>query len=593
MAPKQNSRQTPSTKSPVRKPLDSPAAKVKEILQFFANTISAVKLFPSEHATVKKFTEELSQKLDHFLEEHWKLELGVEEHCFTYEGEVVYEDTHPVKSFPFFFFKDGMQKLFFYKDLDKEEVKDFLEIIRNVSLLPPEEGDIVNALWERDFANIRYIAPDDFLETKIGIGREPLEIKVDKDYLYSGRIELTPEDREGLYESPIAPDPSIRKSESEEEHDVAPESLPLGEEETAGIESLVYSNRTISQEEEFLNLIVEISYLEDRIDQFPVLLEVVTQHHQEILKKGDFGRAVLLISHIRDLKNVFSKKNPKKAEIFEMFLDNISSDKSLQETKQIFAEGIAPDLDSFFAYMRLLPPRASSLISDQFESSSDLRFRQRAVEYLEEVGQKDLSALMNIVQDSKPNLTKEIIAIVRRNRDKKAVHFLASFLSYKNPSLRMAAVNALGSSLEESAGKILVGFLSDEDENVRIRAAANLNLFKDTTLTGHILEIVSSKNFKKKSTEEKKILIECLAKSQTEEAFAHLRSLLNRSSLFPRKKQEELRLHAAGALEMVATPQAVEALREGARSRNKKIKQACLQALEKLAPGSGDRSAKR
>lgn len=56
-----------------------------------------------------------------------------------------------------------MKGLGFYRGLHKAELEGFLEAIRVVSLLPPEEGDIVNALWEKDFPNVRYHAPDYFL----------------------------------------------------------------------------------------------------------------------------------------------------------------------------------------------------------------------------------------------------------------------------------------------------------------------------------------------------------------------------------------------------------------------------------------------
>ncbi|MHB8095736.1 MAG: hypothetical protein ACYDH0_12450, partial [Candidatus Aminicenantales bacterium] len=192
--------------------------KVREILTTFANTVSSMKIFPSEHASVRRFVDDLTAKAKAFLETYQKLEIGIEEYGFTYMGKMVYRDEMSIKSLPFFFFKDGMQGLFFYQGLDRDEIAEFLDIIRKESRKPQDEGDIVTALWEKDLANIQYFAPDEYLETKILEGEEetsdrgaipilPAELAsrvihfdVDKTKMTSGKIELAPEDKEGSAE---------------------------------------------------------------------------------------------------------------------------------------------------------------------------------------------------------------------------------------------------------------------------------------------------------------------------------------------------------------------------------------------------------
>jgi len=163
-----------------------------------AITFSQMKIFSSEHKNVKKFTEQLYQKLKDFLKKYWKLEISIQEFSFYLEGNEIYTDKQINHSLPFLFYKDGMRMLFFYKNLQKDEFIDFLEIIKFNSSLPAEESDIVSSFWEHDFANIRYFAPDDYLESKIGTGMEILDYQVDKTELFSGKIELLPEDKQAL-----------------------------------------------------------------------------------------------------------------------------------------------------------------------------------------------------------------------------------------------------------------------------------------------------------------------------------------------------------------------------------------------------------
>ena len=148
--------------------LDPAAAeKVRDILHHLANTVSAMKIFPLEHATIRNFVDLFVEKIRNYLDLYGKLVIAVEEYSFSSGGHTVYTDDITIKSLPFFFFKDGMQLLYFYQGLDRDEIVDFLELIKRESQKPAEESDIVTAIWERDFVNIQYFAPDEYLESRI------------------------------------------------------------------------------------------------------------------------------------------------------------------------------------------------------------------------------------------------------------------------------------------------------------------------------------------------------------------------------------------------------------------------------------------
>ena len=75
--------------------------RVREIMLATANTVSAMKIFPSEHASVRSFIDDLARKLRAFLDDNGKLEIGIEEYAFMFGGKPVYRDEMSVKSLPF------------------------------------------------------------------------------------------------------------------------------------------------------------------------------------------------------------------------------------------------------------------------------------------------------------------------------------------------------------------------------------------------------------------------------------------------------------------------------------------------------------
>jgi len=202
--------------------------RVKEIFLLFAHAISAMKLFPPHHSTVLKFQDDLFEKLKKFLDENWELKIKIEENAFVHGAEIVYRDDNLIKSLPYLFFKDGMYALTFLRDLDRNELQGFLDTIKAASLLPADVGDIVDALWELDLTHIRYYAPDDFLEAKLASGRTDLgglntdhyrlDLRIDADELYKGRIDLSREDLEDISKRLLA----LRQKENKTETEFAP-----------------------------------------------------------------------------------------------------------------------------------------------------------------------------------------------------------------------------------------------------------------------------------------------------------------------------------------------------------------------------------
>ncbi len=562
-------------------------AKVKDILIVLANAVSAAKIFPAEHKTVVNFISDLEARFKDYLDAYWKLELGIEEQAFTFAGKKIYEDTHPVKSLPFFFFKDGMRTLYFYQGLEKEELKAFLETIKKVSQLPPEEGDIVNALWEKDLANIRFDAPDDFLETKIGVGRPPLEFGVDKEKLSSGRIELTPEDLEAISHSALTVEDSAVK--------LIEESFPLGrekvsseqaasdEEDLREIEALLLSNRRISPEDEYLNLITEITYLEERAEQFPAIADVLKQYHKETVEKKDFRRSAWLIQGLHEIKEACAATNKTKAGFLEALIEEITRESPVAELLDPIDLSQVKDIDSLLFYLKLIGPGAARPLAAIFESLGDEQHRRAALDILAEIGRQDANVVMSLAQESKPRLTGEIIGLLSQSGDKRTLSFLASFLGYRSNLIKLEAIKALSRIDDETAGKILIGFLSDDNEDVRTSATRAINPAQKDILE-HLLMVARDKVFRKKKATEREAIYEALARSGSSEACELLRKNLKKISFFtPGRDKTELAIAAASALGKMATAEAKEALKDGTRSRSRRVRDACFRALEEIS----------
>lgn len=566
--------------------------KSKEVIKRLGNAFSSMKIYPPENPAVKKSIETFTEKVKEFLDEYEHLDITVEEFNLSYKGEKVFQDEEKMKSLPFLLFKDGMRELSFHKGIDEREIKDFLETVKADSDLPPDDSDVVNSLWMKNFAHVRFFALDEFLDMKIGNESEEAEFKCDKEAFSDGEVNLTTEDKIDLYKRSVAlglrlnnhKEKKEGKEEISEDMALPWQNLAVNENEIPEIESMLSESRVKSRLSELINLLFEILFLEERHDRFSATLNVLNQCYKEVVHKSDFSEAFLLLNHVQELKEMLSSQFKEKEKLLESFLKKEKEEYSITRLKKLFLDGRIEDFDSFFQYLRLLGPDTLPLVGDIWEHSENSFIRLKASDFLQEIGRDDISALAYLAKDSRVSLAKEVIAILGKIGGKEVIHHLENFVGHPNKAIKIETVQSLKKMADGDSNKILIKFLHDEEEEVRAIAALSLKYFGDNTISDSVMQLAINKDFKKRSKVEKKALLNFLAKTKKPEICSLLRSLLKKWSILSRTKQNETRLCAVSALETMATPEAVRTLKEGIQLRNRKIRRACNLSLRKIAP---------
>jgi HEAT repeat protein len=593
--------------------------KAKDLLRFLANTVSAMKIFPSEHATVKNFVDLLTQKFTDYLGTYQRLQIGVGEYSFTLGGKPVFSDDLTIKSLPFFFFKDGLQILFFYQGLDRQEILDFLELIKAESQKPAEDRDIVASLWERDLPNIQYYAPDEFLENRImsekreshvhpdlldlpdDLAHETIEVRVDTSNFSKGKIDLTSEDREEVQkgsargetenvpdgspppEEDSRPETPAGTEEVRTRSDAAAMDPTLTEKELLSLESMVRVNRTISAEEEFIGLMMEIVFLEENLANCQATLDALLEYHFDQLQHGNFLVVVLIIQKVHELGRSLTVA-PEKAALLESFLKRTVSPKTLESVKVLLDKKKTVDWESLLGFFRLLGTPALGLAADLYDIVPGGEARHKILGFIADAGIPNPGLLPSLADNARPDLAIEIIGILSRIPGNRGIPHLSAFLSFQNKAVKLEAIHALGQIRDEMANRILLGFMKDPDEEVRIQAAMKLDPTEGGARVQQILREASTREFHEKSLKEKEAILSFLGRTRSAEALEFLHRTLVRAPLFAPKRVVEMRLAAVVGLESMATGEALTILQKGAIGRTKKVREACTAALIRLPP---------
>jgi len=563
--------------------------EIRDILRLLSKTVSTVKIFLHEHATARRMTDELWEKLQAFLEQNQELELGIRETAFTYRDIVVLEDKKITKSLPFLFYKDGMEKLLFRKGITREELQDFLGIIKSVQDLPSEESDIVNLLWERDFLNIQYETAEDFLETKIGKGRKLPDIEVDRNALFTGTIRLLPEDRALLEETARKrPHPEEQEGKQAEEAPEDEDALPaLEDRESRILEAMLVANRRIRPEEELILILTEILNMEKDPERFGDILESIQRLNRSLLRDGRIDLAHRLVSSLLEVKMILSSSADPRVSRIHVFLREARKKETRDLLRDCLVRGKEKDVSLLVAYTDLLfGEEALFLLSDLYNTVENRALKNRLLAHIEEKGIRNPQVLMRLAGEEKPALAKEVISILGRIPDKRAVSCLASFISSSLKELRMEAVRALAGFKDETSARILLGFLSDEDEEVRITAARSIPAVKEKSVVENLGKIVTRAGFRRKSGEEKQAFLDVFSRIKIKESYAVLEKILKKKTFLPSRSLRETRLCAVRALEAMGSPEAGRILSLGAGLRNRRIRGACRRALQSFSSRS-------
>jgi hypothetical protein len=519
---------------------------VQEILALLGQTVTHMKLYPSHHSSVARFRGLLIGKLEKFFRESDELEIEIQQNAFLFGGETVFADENVVRSLPYLFFKDGMKKLAFLKGIDAEELEAFLSTVREISLLPVDVGDIVDAIWQRDLAHIRYLAPDDYLESRVTVQqRIPSQFQVRPEDLYKGRIELKPDDVAEMF-GKIR---SMTQPASHEETDYAARFAPLNETELRTLESTLASQRRIAPDKDFLDLTLELLNIEERFEVFSGILAFLKKFHQVQLQSLDFVHAAQLLAQIDQIGRAVAGKAADKERAIADFKDGLSEMFPEKDLLKAACDSKISDLEAFFLYLSRVGPPALSLGAELVGHGPNEDIQSRAVLFLEDRGRLDPKALSKLAMDTKPEFTRIVVAVFVKIRDPRAIPFLADIIGFKNKASRLKAIQALGVFPDEAAQKILASLLRDPDEEIRTRAAEAVRLTGDAETIAELVQTASRKRFHRKSPAEKAAFLKALGRSGSAEALACLGSLLLKPALLERRRVRETRLGAVAALE--------------------------------------------
>ena len=524
---------------------------VKDIIAAFLVGLKNFGLYPENHVLCQKCIDHAFKCLEAFLNTYGSLRLNVEKERLIYQGEIVFQESDSKEKLVFFLYRDGIRWIQFDKGLKTKEIKRFIDILNCYTTVQEDpEGDLVTALWEENFSNIRYKASDIYWES------EPLlKLKL-----------LTTENAKSFAEN-------VSEEELENSLTTTLRSSEKGLFELNAFE--IAKLREMVIEEENRNISIELLrlasvLLEDHANKndLETFLQLIKNEIKVCLTQENFELAKKILKSFQEMRLVSKTKNPWAILIFNNFIKSISDPQFLNILSKILPTLDKSNLEKFKLirqFLVLLYPNAILTLAPILSQIRSKNVQQQLIEIIEIMARRDLHPLEQLLSSNDEYMVRILIDIVGRIPGRKANQIILKMLHNSSERIRQQAIkhfiNQRSLFLE-----IIFPFIDDSSESIRQLILGYLKQNKSEKGEVLLTEYLQQKQFLLNNNQH---IIDCyktLGKCGSSKSIPFLQEILFKRRLIPDFRGAIQRQGSVIALIGLETKEARKLLQKASKS---------------------------
>ena len=554
---------------------------VRRVIQLLNNTLKSLLIYPRNNPLPKEFKKKLYISLSEFLDTYDELKLEVESALMLYEGKTVYEDGEREEGMSYILHRDGIRELAFVKGLDQSEIDDFIEVMETGLSTRELEEDLVTMLWEKDFNHIKYLVVDDLLDVQIPSAEE-IPDSWDFHRLFSSEIADAEQKTEGDSDS----DYQNRQRQTQE---LLHKLKEYSEEEIENIQKLLELDDGRQSLEEFFDILNEIWVTEPDYEEFNLTMEAVEKILNALVNIADFSSAARVIIRLKrfeqmmiDSDSFTGSPEMKKRESARKVIEEAGEEEKIKKITQILNQKENVNLTAAKEYLLSLDWNCLSPVLHMLRELKEFQARRMVCDLLVSRGKDKLEIIKSGLSDKHWYVVRNVIWVIGGIGSAEGVRHLKPLIHHPDLRIRKEIITSLIKIPGPESGSVLILFLEDEDKGIRSLACMGLTKRKEKGAFEVLTNLLKNVEFKDKSPDEKKRLLESYAAIGENDAIFLLTKMINKRSWLKRDKHNETRVFAIRALGSIDSAEAKEALITLSKKRNKILRKTCEDALRRM-----------
>ncbi len=536
----------------------------KDFVQGILKAKKLLKMYPPNNPIYTKTSEEIYNKLQSFFELNSELSLKISQHEIMYSDTQIYHNPQKEDNLALFLFKDGIREVSFLNGLSRKDFEVFIKILNTDFENSVIDDDIVTLLWEQDFEYIKYDVDEETLFDEDADEHEKACQKA-KDNLYSD------DDLEKAYQD------GLKISEKQ-----ASTLIPVDESELKLIIKEIEKEETHLKIDKVISILSELLYQTTDRSLFTEIVGFMEDVVLYCIKEGNFKRASFILNTINtDIKN--KNIDSENIKIIQKLFTTINSKPFIQEIGNIIDdEESAANDEELMNFVKYLDKTSIPLFIEMLGELQNIKSRRLVIEILSITGRLDMETIANGLYDNKWYVVRNIILILGKIADTKAIEYLTKTLSHTDQRVRKEAVKAMGSIGGTAILPHLKSTLEDSDPSVRITVAKVLGSTKSEGAKHILLNEMSQKSFPSKDFIEKKEFFEAITSWKDQGVKNFLLATLKKKKFWGKTKNDETRACAAYAIGIIGNKDAISYLKTAQNTKNKLLKTFSANAIKQL-----------
>ncbi len=558
---------------------------VKRLVQLLGSTLKSLLLYPSNNPIPEEFKRKLYAGFGEFLDKYDELKLEVNSRRFLYRETPVYEEGEKEEGLVRKLHADGIRELAFLKGLESEELDGFLDVMEESLKQRDLDEDLVTMLWEKDLNNVKYLVVDDLMDVDVPAA-EDVPDNWDFEQLLRSEIELAGQEADS---SGKAYEDLSYRYKQEQTKELLRKLKEFSPEEVERIQQLLEMEDRRRTLDEFLDVLIEVLVAEEDVSEFREIMNAMNRVLDVLVNVADFHSAANIIRRLRNLESTLREASGgktqavgEKVDMALQVIDRAGTEENIGKVSLVLNEKEMLDLTWAKRYLLSLGQSSVVPIMHMLGDLKELKTRKMVCEVLAEKARDRMELLREGLSDQRWYVVRNIIWVIGTVGLEEGAKLLKPIAKHREVRVRKEIVASLIKIPGSQAGSLLISFLEDEDKKVRLLASRGLARKREQQAVPALAEMIKGEEFRDKTPDEKKSLLEGLAAIAGGEAIPFLVKVISKRRWLKRDKHNETRVLAIGALSLIDEPRAHEALSHLKKKRNKGVRQACEHALRRV-----------
>lgn len=538
--------------------------KARDVIQSFLKSKKILRMYPSNNPIYINTIDDDFNKFKEFFYYKDELSFKIKQNEIDYDSEQVYSSSEKEDNLALFFFKDGLREITFRKGLTPDEMEDFLKIISLDFNRDALDDDVVTLFWEKDFQNIQYVVDETIL--------------ADEDDYEEGAVSAIKE-KEPEQDSLMRAYEDAFKEETV--HDVS--IVPLSDKD---LQLLLQEFERDSEDkaDKLVDILFEMMYLQQSKEDFDDIVGFFANSIEYSIGRSDIQ---LVTRSLSRFKKMLDDKNEEeeRRRLAKKILLLAGNESIISLLGEILDSGQEMEEKIFEDFVRLLDKNAIVPFMKILGELKSIHARKIVIDALIFLGTKDITTLAKGLNDSRWYVVRNIIYILRKIGDKRAVDYLLKTVRHGDIRVKKEVIRALGELGGGGVLQMLRECLDDPEIQVRSAALRALGNIRSEAPKRIIMNKLADKNFKEKDFEEKKEYFEVLSQWKDEEVYISIVGIFKKKTFFGRAKNDEIRACAAYCLGLLGNKDALQILNKHRNDGNKLLQEFVFSAIKRLEYG--------